>query len=325
MRNSRRILKIIIFLMIVNLLNGMMNYILYPYTYSRAEMHHMEGSDLNQLVVGSSHGKCGINPASLDAVMGTKTFNSCQGGEYPMDSYYLVREADRVHELKQVIYELDPGYWVTGDGQNAQYIAYLREFPNSTLKLVYWKDKLLDGDFRSTLFPWYFYRNQLMNIPEIVKQKQSDAYRNYSFEPFSGVGQTCREDGYIYRNRVETEKIPVDPLNLWKDENLNQESVKWFEKMYEYCKEEDIELIVVVTPVPEETLNLYPENYQKGYDYLERYMAGKELLYLNYSRGDDDRFSRKLADFADQEGHMYGDAAEVFSRCFGEDILDKLN
>ena len=160
MRNSRRALKAIIFLALVVVLNGLLDYLLYPYTYSRAEMYHMEKTDLNQIIVGTSHGKCGIDPAVLDEVLGTKTFNSCQGGEYPRDSYYLIREADRVHDLKQVIYELDPGYWVTGDGQNAQYISYLREFPNSFLKLDYWKEKLLDGDFRSTFFPWYFYRNQ---------------------------------------------------------------------------------------------------------------------------------------------------------------------
>ena len=322
MHNSRWMLKIIIFLMVVILFNEMMNYMLYPYTYSRAEMHHMEASELNQLIVGTSHGKCGIDPAVLDEVMGTKTFNSSQGGEYPIDSYYLIREADRVHDLKRVIYELDPGYWVTGDGQNAQYISYLREFPNTPLKALYWKDKLLDGDFRSTFFPWYFYRNQLMNIKENIKQKQSEIYRNYSFEPFSSEGQISREDGFIYRNRVETVKVPVDPLNLWEDKNLNQVNVKWFEKMYEYCKEEGIELIVVITPVPEETLELYPENYRKAYDYLERHMEGKDLIYLNYNRIEDGRYSRSLVDFADQEGHMYGDAAAIYSRCLGEDIMN---
>lgn len=320
MHNFRRIVKAGIFLLLVILINGGLDYALYPYTYSRAEMHHMEKREVNQLIVGTSHGKCGIDPAILDEILGTKTFNSCQGGEYPIDSYYLIKEANRVHDIKRVIYELDPGYWVTGDGQNAQYISYIREFPISGLKFNYWKDKLLDGDFRSTFFPWYFYRNQVKNVGEIINRKRSDEYKNYSFAPFDSTAQTCRKDGFIKRNRIETEKAPVDPMNLWQDDNVNPTNVEWFERLYGYCKEKKIQLTVVVTPVPEETYALYPENYKRAYEYLGAYMKDKELLYLNYNLTEADDYSRSIDNFADQEGHMYGDAAEKFSRCLARDL-----
>lgn len=314
MRNFKRVLKIVLFLALVILLNSVLEYLLYPNTYSRVEMYHMEQADIDQLIVGTSHSKCGIDPKVLDQELGTKTFNSSQGGEYPIDSYYLIREADRVHDLKQVIYELDPGYWVTGDGENGQYISYLREFPNSLLKLAYWKDKLFSGDFRSTFFPWYFYRNQLKDIPATLTLKRSDNYKNYSFEPFSSDGQTCEEDGFIRIHRVEGEKVPVDPLNLWETERLNEKSVKWFEKIREYCQEEEIRLVVVTTPIPQETIDLYQDNYREAFDYLENYMAKRGVNYLNFNRMDNVSFSRKLADYSDQEGHMFGDTAESVTR-----------
>lgn len=322
MRNFKKILTVVIFLGLVVLFNTVLDYLLYPNTYSRAELYNMENTDLNQLLVGTSHGKCSIDPAVLDEVMGTRSFNSCQGGQYPIDSYYLVREADRVHNLKQVVYELDPAYWVTWNGENAQYISYLREFPNSLLKLAYWKDKLLDGDFRSTFFPWYFYRNQFQNIGETIKMKRSREYKEHSLSIFSSAGQTCREDGFISIHRVESEKAPVDPLNLWQDGNLLQKNVVWFEKMYEYCRKRGIQLVVVVTPVPKETVALYPENYRMAYDYLDEYMKGKDLVYLNYNRIEDERISRNLSDYGDQEGHMFEDTAASFSRCLAEKLKE---
>ena len=76
MRNSRRALKAIIFLALVAVLNGLLDYLLYPYTYSRAEMYHMEKTDLNQIIVGTSHGKCGIKPVIIlnMSVMGKQEY-----------------------------------------------------------------------------------------------------------------------------------------------------------------------------------------------------------------------------------------------------------
>lgn len=320
MRSSKKLIVIAVFLCAVLAVSALLDYLLYPYTYSRAEMHHMEATDLDQLIVGTSHGKCGIDPAVLDEALGTVTFNSCQGGEYPIDSYYLIREADRVHDLKRVIYELDPGYWVTGDGENGQYISYLKEFPLSWVKLAYWKDKLLDGDFRSTVFPWYFYRNQITSIRETVATKQSRQYKEYSFENFNSAGQTCEQNGFIRRIPIETQKVAVDPLNLWKTENIQDRNLEWFEKIYEYCRDNGIELVVVITPVPEETLALHAANYTEAYDYLENYMEGRELLFLNYNRMEGGDFGRTLADFADQEGHMYGDNALRFTAQLAKDL-----
>lgn len=320
MHSSKKVIVLAVFLCAVAACSALLDYLLYPYTYSRAEMYHMERTELDQLIVGTSHGKCGIDPAVLDEALGTVTFNSCQGGEYPIDSYYLIREADRVHQLKRVIYELDPGYWVTGDGENGQYISYLREFPMSWVKLAYWKDKLLEGDFRSTFFPWYFYRNQVASIRKTMAAKQSQQYKEYSFQNFDSPGQTCEDNGFIRRIPVETEKVPVDPMNLWKTENVQERSLEWFEKIYAYCRERGIELVVVITPVPEETLALHADSYREAYDYLETYMEGRELTFLNYNRMEGGDFGRTLADFADQEGHMYGDNADRFTAQLAGDL-----
>ena len=73
-------------------INSVLNAALCPDTYTRADIFSLEEGDFQDLIVGSSHGKCGIDPEVLFEKTGRRSTDQCLGGEYPVDALYLVKE-----------------------------------------------------------------------------------------------------------------------------------------------------------------------------------------------------------------------------------------
>ncbi|MBS6196421.1 MAG: hypothetical protein KH828_12690 [Clostridiales bacterium] len=321
MRNFKKWIWILLFAACVIGANEILNYMLYPYTYTRANLHQMAVRDYQDLVVGSSHGKCGLDPVTLEAKTDHKTLNACQGGEYPIDAYYLVKEASRYRKLSRVIYEVDPGYWVTKPNETADYVTFYHEMPWSLVKAEYFKDKMLECDFRTTLFPWYLYRKEIGRIGENVRQKQSDGYKNYSTEVFKTEVQEYREDGFIRRFPHPGDKGTEDVPVLWNPDELNKDAVEYFDKLAKFCKENGIELVTVMTPVPRETYEKYQTSYEEAAKYFQAVTEEKGIPFYDFLNGEEIGMSAGLERFADYEGHMYEETAVEFSGILGEELV----
>ena len=268
--------------------NALLSYLLYPYTYTRAMYHEMETADYDTLIVGGSHAKCGIDPAVLESAAGVRAINAAQGGEHSIDMYYLVREAAAGTDLKNVILEIDPSYWVARPTK--EYVSLYHEFPLSVRKAGYFADKMLTADFRTAPFEWYLYRQQAGHLPGLIREKQSDAYKNFDIAQFTDEVQSYHEDGFIARFRVDAGTTREDVPALFDRGDLNADERKYFEKLHAFCKKEGIALTCVITPVPE--------------------------TYLP-----DERVPHDLEDFCDNEGHMFEDTAGRFTKVLAEDIF----
>src|SRR5574344_455842 len=123
MHNSKRKIypyikrTLIIFLCFVLLLigNGILNFIFIPYSYVQEDYHNVYTNKYDTIYLGTSHGKCGIVPDKIDNINGGSSYNMCLGGEYLSSSYYMLNDICRKNKPKTVVYELDPGYWVTDE------------------------------------------------------------------------------------------------------------------------------------------------------------------------------------------------------------------
>ena len=136
MRSSKGIRAVVCALVLggVLALSFFMSWLLFPYLEMRHTVHVMEEPDYDTLIVGGSHSKCGIDPSVLKSEKGVLAINAAQGGEHTLDMYYLVREAEKDVQLKCVICEIDPSYWVDEPNQTQEYVALYHEFPWSTVK-----------------------------------------------------------------------------------------------------------------------------------------------------------------------------------------------
>lgn len=312
MHNFKKKITIILFLAVLIAGNSILTFLFYPYQYARIDVHNIETAAYDTVFLGSSHGKCGINPEVIDAFTGGKSINACMGGEYMQDVYFLAKEAVRRQQPKRVVYELDPGYWVTEPTQGMDYASFYHELPWSTVKLQYFAEKMADADFRTILFPWYVFRQKFALAPKNAAVKMSDIYRSYDPAPFDNEAQTYEGAGFIRRKVVDAPKTEEN-LVLWDETQLQDESLAYFQRLVQLCEEEGVELIVITTPVPDVTYDKYRQQFDDANTYFSEYLKQYQVPYYNFNYLEMNGFDRSLDAYADYEGHMYGDSADVFS------------
>lgn len=160
MRNFKKLLLPAVVALVLAAVNFCLNYALIPYSYVRIMMHQIETQEYDTLFLGTSHGLNGISPKIIEEKTGGRVMNLCLGGEYPKDAYYLLKQACKKSSPKTVVYELDPGYWCTPEGQRGDFNRVFYEMPWSLTKLEYFFAKEWKLDFRAALFPWFYYRSQ---------------------------------------------------------------------------------------------------------------------------------------------------------------------
>lgn len=316
MRSSKRWIKLAVFILLVIAASELMKFALIPPGYAWLNMHNIRENEYDDIFVGTSHGFAGISPEVVDQVTGRKSTNLCLPNEFPIDSYYLVREAVRHHKPKRIIYELDPGYWVVDENKGQEEVFLYNEFAPSFLKMQYAAEKFGKDDFRYTFFPWYFYRQQLGKVPQNLKVKLSEQYRKYDPAVTYSEVQYYKREGFLYHNRVESSKGDLN-IVLWEKDKIKKDRKDYFEKMAAYCKEQGIELIAVTLPIPQDTLDAYPEVYKGSHEYYTELLKKHGITYYDFNFIEDEEVDRSLDNYYDYDGHMYGDYAEKFGNVLG--------
>lgn len=320
MHSFKKFLLPIVLILAIAAVNLGLNYALIPYSYVRIMMHQIQTEEYDTVFLGTSHGLNGISPKVVSEKTGEDAVNLCLGGEYPRDAYYLLKQVCEKKKPRRVIYELDPGYFCTPEGQRGDFNRIYYEMPMSLTKAEYFFAKEGELDFRATLFPWFYYRGQFRSIKEVIAVKQGDDYKNYGAGAFSSGGQEFA-DGFM-RNLPVPGMKEESALEVWKEEDKNEDSFRYFEKMAAFCKKQNIELIVASTPVPAETLEKYQKEFREADVYFRNYLKGLGLSYWNYNSGERDipNFDYSLNGFTDYEGHMDSQQAEAFSAKLAEDL-----
>ena len=112
-------------------------------------------------------------------------------------------------------------------------------------------------------------------------------------------------------------------MKLWDKQEILPEVKEYFEKLKKLCKENNIELVVITTPIPQETMEKYQNNFEEANAYFAEYMAKQGIPYYNYNYIDTESLDKSLNGFSDYEGHMYEDEAERFSAELGKMLAGK--
>lgn len=322
MHNSKRKIypyikrTLIIFLCLVLLLigNGILNFIFIPYSYVQEDYHNVYTNNYDTIYLGTSHGKCGIVPDEIDKINGGSSYNMCLGGEYLSSSYYMLNDICRKNKPKTVVYELDPGYWVTDEFIGTDSALIFKNMAFSKVKLDFYSEKLLKEDFRLTVFPWYVFRKEYKMIPDNIKNKRNKNDKNHNVEVFANSAQRYDTKGFIYRNPVDDSAKTWQNFTVWDRKKVNKETLKYFNKLVKYCKSNDIELKVIITPAPAQTIEQYSTEYKDCNAYFTNLTKSKNIEFYDFNYIDLDGFSKDLSGYCDHEGHLNGENALIFSK-----------
>lgn len=295
-----------------------LNYVLIPPSSVRINLHNLRnGQDYDTVFIGTSHGQYGIDPASVDSASGGSSVSLCMADAYPDDMYYLLRLACETQSPERVVYELDPSYWMNEQRSGSTQIFFYQEFPASVSKAAYFMDKVANLDFRSTLAPWSYYRNLYGKIPEHFRVKQSDAYKNYDPSILEVPVGRYGGRGFIYRNHADGEDKGTFNNIPWDETKVKDKALAYFERIVKLCREKDIRLTVITTPVPTDTLSRFSDSYYQAHLYFSALMEDYGLEYYNFNYMKPELLDRSMNGYWDYDGHMDGPMAEEYSRILG--------
>lgn len=293
----------------------LLDYMLYPCTFVRCDIHAVTSETYDDVYMGTSHGKIDIDPDSMEEVTGRSGHNLCVGGEYPQDCLYLLRlMIEKGHKPKRLVYEISPGYLMREKEEGNNYLLFYHEFPVSRTKLSYFFREIAKCNFRMLFFPWYEYplSGELANIGKTVKTKWN---KDYSADQFQSDSQKYYESGFIARYPVDPSELTMEDatepsLNEHVQENLNQ-----VRELIRLCEKEGIEFVSVTTPVPLPALQEYAQQYQEFWAVLDQFFQEEGVSWLNYNSSElFGMFTHDVMAYTDMDGHMNDSAARAFSR-----------
>ncbi len=301
---------------VVVLLLVVMDLALYPCTFMRNDIHAISTTQVDDLIVGASHGKMGIDPDSMEVITGRSGHNVCVGGEYGIDAYYLVRLAAEKQNPSRVIYEIDPAYFMQEKEEGNNYVLFFHEFPLSVSKVSYFFAAITKTNFRTVLFPWYEYAlsDELPAIRDTFTRKLTG---DYSADSQQSDTQKYHESGFIERYPVDTSALVLtQPAFLFEEDQIVEENIGYLKKTISFCQDHDIDFVAVTTPIPGATLGTYWDYFTEADAYFSAIFDEYGVSYLNFNTEYYFAFSHEIENYTDYDGHMNGDAAREFSMLF---------
>ena len=317
MRNFRKVLSLVLCVAVLGGVIWFLDKALYPCTYTRNDIHTITTQPRDVILLGTSNGKMGIDPDTMLQGTGLTGHNLCVGGQYPVDSYYLAKLVIEKQNPSYLIYEVDPGYYTDEKEFGNNYLLFYHEFPLSRTKLDYFRETLLDGDFRTVFFPFYEYElsAEISRMGQTLSQKLKG---DYDVSHLKTEAMEYHEDGFIERYPVAIENFPAyNPLQF-SEEMVVPGNLEDLDRLIALCAENDVKFIAVVTPLYGGTLQSESETMNAAWDFLGKYFAEKDVPFINFNREYYKAFSLDAKCLVDYEGHMNGDAARAFSARLGE-------
>lgn len=300
-----RILLVIVFLCVLN--SGMR--FLYEsvrntMVYTRQDLKDTKG-ETETLVLGTSLAHWGINSNVLGEVIDSPSFNLATSAQPLSGSYFLLKDQANVNPIKRVFLGIHVPSLI--NDTNEEGIEIREGIFDRMLSPLVKAEYLLDSAEPYEFERYLFYPARVANVfnPKVAKRnvayKLTDDFKN-NIGPegqmeyvYQGNGNENTENEYD--GSFNDEKLGEDAT--WKRSKVLDINEEYMQKIADFCKKENIELNLVVTPMTWEFTKLM---------------------------GDMDDFHNYLQEFCDENGaglydfHEYEDVFEIFTN---EDYQDK--
>lgn len=315
---GRKAVRTILFLALCLVITMALNFALIPPGSVRINLHNLrDGHQYSTIFIGTSHGQYGIDPESVDDAAGGSSVSLCMADAYPDDMYYMLRLACETQSPSQVVYELDPSYWMNIQRSGSTQIFFYEDFPFSAARAAYFAGKIAGLDFRSALAPWSYYRNLYSQIPAHIRTKMSKAYRDYDPSVLNIPLGHYGGRGFIWRDRVPGENKGTFNNIPWDESKVQKKAAGYFKRIVKLCREKNIRLVVITTPVPQDTLDKFSESYEESHAYFTHLLNSYGLKYYDFNYMKPGLTDRTMKGYWDYDGHMDGIEAQEFSTLLG--------
>lgn len=283
------------------------------------ERDAMAGS-IDYVVLGSSHGLRAFRPEILDEQLGVNSYNLC-GSLMTMQGKYqiLTMEIDR-NPIKTVVLEMASSSMTRNretEGPEGD-IYLLGRFSSFAPRMKYFFQSILPKEYSKT---YYVFLKR--GITCLYKLRTGSLTKNNT-KAYKGFAPFIRD----YKD------ITINYKKKFNSQSLNTQLYDWNEiylnKITDLCKERNIRLILVTTPLSKTTVCRF-DNFDVSREYYEKYAKEHDLEFYDFNllKERNDLFS-DLTSFHDRY-HLGNTGSQVFTDYYctlmkkvdaGEDISD---
>ena len=299
------------------------------HSYSRVMLQELyrDAGNIDTLFLGSSHCYRSVDPAAVDATLGTHSFNAGSSQQLPDGSYYMLKEAAAQNDLKTVYLEMFYTGYNESASSNVPLACYLLvDHMNALSPNRYeylWEMGGLAA-FADLLLPARHGIASPSGMPALWQAKLADGYTtdSYRYVTYEDSGEAYRGRGFVY-----TAGIPRDGfatlLNIDPDAPLSDFGWEYLNKITDFCQENGIQLVLFTAPLPSGYL-YNTQNYQAYVDALQDFcIAHAGLEYWDFSLYRLQRdLNLKIEDFSDAH-HLNGAGAEKFTAILCQTIQER--
>ena len=294
------------------------------HSYSRIMLQELyaDAGNIDTLFLGSSHCYRSVDPAAVDAALGTHSFNAGSSQQLPDGSYAMLKEAAAQNDLKTVYLEMFYTGYNESASSNVPLACYLladyMDWRSPNRYEYLWSMGGMAA-FADLLLPARHGIASPSSMPALWKAKLTDGYTlgNYSYVTYPDSGEEYRGRGFVY-----TTGVPQDGFATLRDVDpnapLSDFGWEYLNKITDFCQENGIRLVLFTAPLPSGYV-YNTQNYQSYVDALQGFCAEHDgLEYWDFSLYRlQSEIDLKLEDFSDAH-HLNGAGAEKFT-----DILCK--
>lgn len=289
------------------------------HSYSRVMLQELYGQagQIDTLFLGSSHCYRSVDPAAVDAALGTHSFNAGSSQQLPDGSYYMLREAAAQNDLKTVYLEM----FYTGYNQSASsdvpLACYLlTDFMrwNSANRYEYLWAMGGMASFADLLLPARHGIAAPGSLFALWKAKLTDGYapENYRYVTYPEEGEAYRGNGFVYTEGVAQDGYAT-LLNVDPQHPLSDFGWEYLNRIADFCEENGIRLVLFTAPLPSAYLS-NTDQYQAYVDAVRQFAQQRGTEYWDFSLYKE-RKALDLGggDFSDAH-HLNGTGAEKFTK-----------
>lgn len=313
-----KLLKAAAFIAVFLVIEGFLGELLAPigrykiYPEVRWDEFYQYQSNIDVLILGSSHAYRGFDPRIFADTLELNAFNMGSSFQNPIDSYYTLQEVLRRHTPKVVIFEV---YWKVFEGEDYNFESATYNYDNMAPS---WNK--VNYLFSGFTYEQYLKAN-LLSIRYHENWSKHDVVQfNFRHKYLGHPAETSvypADDKYIGLGFVASTRTATDEELTTKNRfsnskmDLNGKRVDYLMRIINLCKKHDIPLVLVSTPLPQESVALI-QDYPSIHNYFADIAQDEGLYYLDYSVISPDHLTFEQSHFQDDH-HLNLWGSELFS------------
>lgn len=311
MHNFKKIIlhtALLIFFVIIILICSTLPYFWgESYYYQDYKVRTSLSGKLDTLVIGSSHALRSIKPTVLNEKLNTKAYNLSSPLMSMYGRYVMLEKEINRNPIKTVYLEISYNA-LTLDRKTLGLegdLYVLGRFDNVFERINFFTNAFTPDEYRKVLSDIIVRSKNSFSIHNTIEQ-----YKTFGYLSMPSNNQLLSDE---VKEKVKNTKV--------LDTKIKEESLNYFDKIIKLCKENDIRVILVVTPVTERMIF----EYSNLDDIFSQYIDLAKEYNCEYYDFNLDKHRKKLyseeSSFYDNT-HMSDSGAEIFSNRLTEIIED---